>query len=406
MSLFVFGISHHTASLSLRESWCFQGQALSCALADLRDQCVGEAIILSTCNRTEIYTTEVHQTALLAALTTQLGDALIESAYQYVGEAALTHMIRVATGLDSLAMGEPHVLGQMKQAYQVASEQCMTSPTLQHWMPRVFSAAKQIRSHTGLGQQGFSLAHRVLNLVRAHQQTTPLAVLLLGSGDMAESVAAALSKQPVPGCAVIVLGRNVDTVTSMATRYGVTGRPWAELPQALAQADVVICATSASAYVIDPSHQPRLATARDVLMIDLGLPRNIDPALGACDGISLYNLDDLDAQSQVSQAHSAAIRATADEQVAQQVTRCLHKMQIHAAKDLICQFRAGAMTICEARLSEAKAQLAAGHAPEAVLTQFAKQLSQHLLHQPTVALRQAACYPDDEVRRLLQSLAE
>lgn len=301
----VVGLSHHTAPIHVREGIALPADAVP---ALLRELCatpeVGEALIVSTCNRVELVAAGRTVDADLARVAESCADALCvrspqirDHLYRHSAGTAVRHLFRVAASLDSLVLGEPQILGQLKQAYDVAREVRTLGPILNRTVPRALRVAKRVRSETNIGQGQVSVPSVAVDLARQiFGDFTGRFVALVGSGEMAETAAKQLRGA---GARVVVVGRNLERAREVAEAVDGEGRPWAELGATLTEADVVISSTSATGFVIDydtVNAARKKRRGRSQFLIDLAVPRDIDPRIEKLDGIYLYNVDDLTAQ--------------------------------------------------------------------------------------------------------------
>ncbi len=300
----LIGLSHHTAPLDLRERVDFARRGLDAALGALiRRPTIGEAVVLSTCNRAELYA--VGEDA--AAVDDDLRDFFSDfhqvpptelAPYLYArrdGDAA-RHLFRVAAGLDSLVVGEPQIFGQVKDAYTAATEQHCTGPILNKLFHWAFLAGKRVRTETGLAEGAVSVSYAAIALARkifgelAHRHA-----LVVGTGEMAELTAVHLAAQRV--ARLLVTGRTAAHVEALAGKVGGTVVPWAELPAALAASDIVVTATGSPVPILSAATVETAIRARrhrPLFIIDIAVPRDVDPAAGRLDQVFLYNIDDLE----------------------------------------------------------------------------------------------------------------
>ena len=301
----VVGLSHRTAPISVREAIALPKEVVPGLLRELcATPGVGEAMIVSTCNRVELIAAGRAVDADLAQVTQVCVDALCQRAplirdhlYRHAGGAAVRHLFRVAASLDSLVLGEPQILGQLKQAFDVSREERALGPILNRTLPRALRVAKRVRSETSIGAGQVSVPSVAVDLARQiFGDFAGRFVMLVGSGEMAETAAKQLRGA---GARVVVVGRNLERAAEVARAVDGEGRPWSELGATLSEADVVITSTSAKGYVID---YETVAAARkkrrgqSQFLIDLAVPRDIDPRIEKLDGVFLYNVDDLTAQ--------------------------------------------------------------------------------------------------------------
>ncbi len=305
MSFLVVGLSHHSSPVSLREQFAVAESHLPEVMQRLRAETdLEEMVILSTCNRVEIYAAHESATAELGeslkqqfaanrSVEEQPGDAI----YTHVGRQGIEHLFRVASGLDSMMLGETEILGQLKQAYQVALQHKQTGRRLNKTFQKAFQVAKQIRSETNI-QRGTTsvasaaveLAERIFDGLKEHQ------VMVLGAGDTSEKTARALLSRGASS--VIVSNRSYDKAEALAQELGGRAIHFDDWAGAFREIDIIISSTAAPHYVIDQPKLQELLThrpARPLLLIDIAVPRDIDPAVGYQDNVYLYNVDDLQA---------------------------------------------------------------------------------------------------------------
>jgi glutamyl-tRNA reductase len=301
--LLVLGVSHHTAPIELREQLAIAPADLPAALARLTAlPALGEGVLLSTCNRTEAYVTcrnleEGHESlvALLGGADAALQDALRPHVYLRTDADAARHLFRVAAGLDSLVVGEPQILGQVKQAYTTAAERDCTGALLNRLFHTAFTAGKRVRRETGLSEGAVSVSYAALGLARKIcGDLSRLTVLVVGAGDMAELTARHLAAQKPS--ALLVSSRTTLHATTLATDVGGKVVPWSELDRALAAADIVVTATGATDPILS---RQRIAdvmrgrSGRPLFLIDIAVPRDVEAAAGSLEQVFLYNIDDL-----------------------------------------------------------------------------------------------------------------
>lgn len=312
MHILTLGLNHRTAPVAVRERVALGGERLVAALAAARGE-TREAVVLATCNRTEIYAVTAHIETGLKALRRVLGSladaeerakriALEPYLYEHTDAAAVRHLLRVAAGLDSLVVGEPQVLGQVRDAYEAALAAGTTGPVLSQLFRTALSAGKEARTVTEIARGAASISHAAVELARAEcalhgQELRGRAVLVLGAGRMAELAATALIGH---GARVTIVNRTAERAVALATQLGgapiATTLPYTRLREALAACDIVIASTGAPEPIITAGLlRPTLAerAGRPLLLLDIAVPRDIDPAAGALSGARLYNIDDL-----------------------------------------------------------------------------------------------------------------
>lgn len=411
MTIQVFGLSHDTAPLALRERVAFAPEKLPEHLERAREQLnLEEVAILSTCNRTEIYAIgDAGFTAFgewLAAAHGLAPTELIASCYTHREGAALRHMMRVASGLDSLVLGEPQILGQMKAAYLAARAAGVLGTALEQSFQSVFAAAKRVRSETGIGANPVSVAYAAVGLARQiFGRLEALHAILIGAGDTIELVARHLGEAGIAG--LMFANRTPDRAALLAARHGGETLPLAELPDHLHRADLVITATASQVPVLGKGAVEsalRRRRRRPILMVDIAVPRDIEPEVGRLDDVYLYTVDDLrEVIREGRRAREAAARA-AEEIIELEVARWQRRRLARDAVGAIRAYRGHAATVRDAEVDKALRALDAGQPPEVVLRQLANSLTNKLLHHPTAGLKRAGEQGRQESLRWLSEL--
>jgi glutamyl-tRNA reductase len=329
MHLLIVGVSHRTAPVELRERIDFAARGAGAALRGIVElPGHSEAAILSTCNRAELYVgcqdVGVSRRQLSSFLHEFHGipaDSLEPHLYQHADAEAVRHLFRVACGLDSLVVGEPQVLGQVKDAYGAATEARTAGPLLNklfHWS---FAAGKRVRTETGIGEGAVSVSYAAVSLARKiFGDLKGRSVLVIGAGEMAKLTALHLKSQGVDR--VTITSRTLAHATALAHTIGATTIPWERLQAAIGEADILVTATGATRPVLDRSHiEPAMRPRRNrpLFIIDIGVPRDVDPSAGALDEVFLYNIDDLQAVVRDNLSKRAAEISRAEVLVAREV---------------------------------------------------------------------------------------
>jgi glutamyl-tRNA reductase len=306
MNVVVIGLSHHTSPVELRERFAFGESKIPAALAQLRDSGIAsESVILSTCNRVEIYAA----TALPPAKAfSELTDFLVcasgatsapapEAVYRLAEPHSLRHLFKVACGLDSMVLGETEILGQLKDAYTLAHSHKQTGPRLNRAFQRAFHAAKHVRTHTQIQRGSVSVASVAVELAqRIFSSVAERVVLVMGSGETSEKVARALVSRGVKK--IVVAGRSLERAELLAEEFGGRAVRFEDWSAEFANIDIAISSTSAPTYILDRAIlEPlmKLRKRRPLLLIDIAVPRDIDPAVNFLENVYLYNIDDLQA---------------------------------------------------------------------------------------------------------------
>jgi glutamyl-tRNA reductase len=397
----VVGLSHHTAPIAVRESIALPTDAVPSLLRELcSSPAVGEALIVSTCNRVELVAAGRAPDADLSRVVEACVAALCQRApkirehlYRHAGGAAVRHLFRVAASLDSLVLGEPQILGQLKQAYDTAREERSLGPILNRTVPRAIRVAKRVRTETSIGSGQVSVPSVGVDLARQiFGEFTGRFVLLVGSGEMAETAAKQLRGA---GARVVVVGRNLERAREVATSVDGEGRPWSELPQSLVEADVVITSTSAKGFVIDydtVAQARKKRRGQNQFLIDLAVPRDIDPRVEKLDGVYLYNVDDLTAQVRESLSARSREAERAEAIVVSEALGYDRWADAEQATPTIVALRSRIRASLEVELNRSlKGRLKHLSAEERIaLSKMVEASVNRVLHGPTLKLRQAA----------------
>ncbi|RTR02348.1 glutamyl-tRNA reductase [Halomonas nitroreducens] len=411
MTLLALGINHRTATVEVREQVAFTPTQLESALAELRVlPGVREAAVLSTCNRTELYcvTGEAGERAILEWLGRFHGletEALTQCAYHFLDNDAARHLMRVAVGLDSMVLGEPQILGQLKDAYQVARRTQGMGGELECLFQQTFAVAKQVRTETGIGRNPVSVAYAAVSLAsRIFDDFSRSRALLIGAGETIELVARHLHEAGVKQ--LTVANRTRERAEQLAGPLGGAAITLDEIPEALVQADIVIASTAAPLPILGKGMVERALKRRrhrPVFMVDIAVPRDIEPEVGELGDVFLYTVDDLQEVIEENRRHRQVAADHAESLIEHGVGRWLYERRLRSGGELIRDVRARGEALRDQARDQALARLARGEDPVAVVERLAYQLTNRLLHRPTVALREAA---SDERQELLDAAAE
>lgn len=406
MTLWVLGLNHQTAPVELRERAAFGGDALSRALASLRDTPqVAEAVLLSTCNRTELYAVAESGDALahwLEGHAAGLGGYL----YQHADADAVRHLFRVATGLDSMVLGEPQILGQVKDAWATARDNGLLGQRLDRLFQQTFSVAKRARTDTRVGANPISVASTAVRLAQnSFARLEDSTVLLVGAGETIELAARHLSEGRVRR--LLIANRTLAHAQELASRHGGVALPLTELERHLGEADVVFSATAAREPVITRAQVVTALKSRKhkpMLLFDLAVPRDIEAGVGELTDAFLYTVDDLERAVEDNRRSRREAAAEAEAIIELQVARFVETLQASAHQAPLRQLRAYGDATRTEMLEKARQQLAHGKSPDEVLELLAHGLTNRLLHPPTAALRAAALSGDTELTRAAERL--
>ncbi|WP_149195984.1 glutamyl-tRNA reductase [Luteimonas suaedae] len=406
MNFHALGINHQSAPVALRERVAFAEHALPGALAALRAlPQVREAALLSTCNRTELYAiTDDDGQALADWLATHPGgDDLHAYLYRHRDADAVRHLFRVATGLDSLVLGEPQILGQVKQAWASARAAGTLGTRLDRLFQHAFVTAKRARSETRIGNSPVSVASVAVRLAQeSFARLADSTVLLVGAGETIELVARHLVQADVKR--LLVANRTLAHAQDLASRHGGVALPLAELDRHLSQADLVFSATASREPVL---HRAQVEAAlqarrhRPMLLLDLAVPRDIAPDVAELKDAYLYTVDDLERSVEDNRRNRREAADAAEAIVELQVARYAEALAAGPLNEPLRKLRAHGEHARAQTLARARQQLAAGQDPEAVLEFLAHTLTNRLLHAPTAAVREAAASGNLELARAI-----
>ena len=410
MQLYALGLNHHTAPLAIRERVAFQPEKLALALYDLAHaESVREAAILSTCNRTELYFAAEqpqHAADWLARFHHVALNDVSPYLYAYPQRDAIRHVFRVASGLDSMVIGEPQILGQVKDAVRHA-EQAGTMGTLLHKLfQNTFAVAKEVRSTTAIGANTVSMAAAAVNLTaRIFERVADQHVLFIGAGEMIELCAAHFAgAQPK---SMTVANRTEERALALASRFGAQTMRIDQIGDALARFDVVVSCTAAPLPIVGLGMVERAVKARrhrPIVMVDLAVPRDIEPEVGELDDIFLYTVDDLAQVVDAGMESRQQAVIEAEQIISTRVDGFLHWMSARQTVPAIRALREHAEVLRRTELERAMRLLAKGDDPCKVLEALSHGLANKLLHGPTRYLSQADDEHKAEVGQLVHQL--
>ncbi|MCU0805320.1 MAG: glutamyl-tRNA reductase [Burkholderiales bacterium] len=412
MQIFTLGLNHQTAPVAIRERVAFGTEQLRDALGDLtRSRPVQESAIISTCNRTEIYCAAGEPREALswfADFHRLDADELQPYLYTFPERDAVRHAFRVASGLDSMVLGEPQILGQMKDAVRVAEEVGSIGTLLSKLFQRSFAVAKEVRSSTRIGANVVSMAAAAVRLAgRIFPSIGEQKVLFIGAGEMIELCATHFAAHSPRSLAVA--NRTFDRAEALARRFSGQALLLRDLPDHLPEYDIVVSCTASSLPIIGKGTMERVVKARrhrPVFMVDLAVPRDIEPEVAEMDDVFLYTVDDLATvvREGVNERESAVEQAEAI--IDTQVGQFLHWLESREAVPLIRTLRDQGESARRHEVDRALRHLARGDDPRAVIEALSHGLTNKLLHGPTQALHDAAAPERGElgslVRRLFQ----
>ena len=393
--IFTLGINHHSAPLAIRERVAFHAEKLHQALADLtHSRPVKEVAILSTCNRTEIYCSAESPDVVidwLAQYHQVRRDDIAPYLYTHDQPAAIRHAFRVASGLDSMVIGEPQILGQMKDAVRIAEESGTLGTHLHKLFQRSFSVAKEVRSTTAIGANTVSMAAAGVHLAeRIFESIATQRILFIGAGEMIELCAAHFcARQPKQ---VTIANRTLERGRALAERFNGTAIRLDELAEHLAQHDIVVSCTASPLPIIGLGMVERAVKARrhrPMFMVDLAVPRDIEEEVGELDDVFLYTVDDLAQVVESGLESRQAAVIDAENIIATRVNDFLGWLQARDTVPVIRSLRDAAERMRRHEIEHAMKLLAKGEAAEKVLEHLSQRLTNKFLHAPTQALNLA-----------------
>jgi glutamyl-tRNA reductase len=395
MALIVVGVNHRGASLEIRERIAYQSSEVGTALTELRDaSSARETVLLSTCNRTELYFVEGDADVVPVAwdaLSARLGGDASGHGYVRRDRDAVAHLFRVTSGLDSMVLGEAQIHGQVRDAWETC--RAHSGPVLNRLFQTSLSVAGRVRNETSVARGAASVSSAAVQL--AKQIFGALGgkrAMVLGAGEMAELALECLADQGVRMS--IVANRTYERATELAARYGAVAMHYDECWAALADVDVLVCSTAAPRAVVLVDHvRPALASRGDrpLCILDIALPRDVDPAVGELANVFLYNLDDLQSVVTANLERRRAELPTAEELIGSEVGKYWDWVAGLSAVPVLTAMRERMEAVRAKELADTMRQLQ--HLPpaeRAVVEELSRTLMNKFLHEPTVRLRAAA----------------
>ena len=395
MTFLALGINHQTASVALRERVAFSPSQLVAALKALCSaSSAREAAILCTCNRSELYLEQANPQVdgLLAWLAQYHGvgfEQLKKYSYVHADQQAVQHMMRVASGLDSMVIGEPQILGQMKSAYATAQQAGTLGPLLGRLFQATFNTAKLVRSDTAIGENPVSVAHVAVRLAEqifsdlSHNQA-----LLIGAGDTISQVARQLYDQGIGR--LVVANRTLERGALLAEQFGARAVLLSNIPQELEHSDIVISSTASQLPILGKGTVERVLRARrhkPMFMVDLAVPRDIEPEVGRLNDVYLYDIDDLAQVVADNLKGRQGAAREAEELVLEGAEEFMLRLRELDAVDVLKSYRRHAEKLRDEELYKARRALANGASAEEVMAQLARGLTNKLLHGPSVQIK-------------------
>jgi glutamyl-tRNA reductase len=407
MPLYALGLNHATAPVKVREQVAFQPDTLGVALRDLIAQpSVKEAAILSTCNRTEVYFSAAEAAPVerwLESFHRVPSESLHPYVYTLAQDRAVSHAFRVASGLDSMVLGEPQILGQMKHAVRSAEAAGALGLILNRLFQRTFAVAKDVRTNTDIGSASISMAAAAVKLAeRIYPSLADQHLLLIGAGEMIDLAAAHFAaKHPK---SITVANRTLERGEQLAARFGANAITLNELPERLAQFDMIVTSTASSLPILGKGLLERAIKSRrhtPMFIVDLAVPRDVEPEAAELDDVFLYSVDDLANIVKDNLQIRVDALTQAEAMIAEQAQSFLRWLDGRSVIPTLTALQGHHEVLRAAEVERARRLLAGGAAPEQVIEQLARGLTNKFLHAPAQALTRAG---DAERAQLLAML--
>jgi glutamyl-tRNA reductase len=402
MKFFLAGLNHKTAPVALRERLAFDAAALPRALHELRRRPgVAEGLILSTCNRVEVAVTAEDETDCEATVTDFLKSSgrverIEPHLYRYEGRDAVHHLFRVAASLDSMVVGEPQILGQLKQAYAVAKAEGAVNGFLDTVLTRAFSVAKRVRSETEIGHSAVSVSYAAVELAREiFGSLEGKRVMLVGAGKMSELAARHLRR--VGACQIYVTNRTRERAEQMARLFDGTLIDYSAFQAALPEADIVITSSAAPHYILRREDMKRVIEARrnrPVFLIDIAVPRNIEPSVNELDNVFLYDIDDLHSVVQRNLQNRQAEAEQAERIIDEEVERLMLRLEARQVAPTIISLQEQLEQIRQGELQRVRAKLGPlTPQQEEAIEALTRGIINKVAHGPISEMRRCAGHP-------------
>ncbi len=414
MHLLAFGINHKTAPVDIREKVAFAPERLTQALQGLVTvPKIQEAAILSTCNRTELYCASNQASANIVQVTDWFSNyhrlesgQIVPYVYKHPDNEAVRHLLRVASGLDSLVLGEPQILGQVKTAYRAAEEAGTLGSVLNRLCQHTFKVAKQVRTDTAIGSSPVSVAFAAVSLAKQIFSTFDKhTALLIGAGETIELTARHLKEKGIGR--IIIANRTIERAMTLAQEVGGYAIPLNDISEHLADADIVIASTGSQLPILGKGTVERAIKKRKhkpILMVDIAVPRDIEPEVKDLADIYLYTVDDLQEIIEEGLKGRREAAAQAEDIIDSQVTTFMGWMQAQNISTVIRHYRETLEQIKQDELNKVLLQLHNGGNPEEIIKRLAHNLTNKLAHTPTSVMRQAGMEGRKEVIRAAQEI--
>ena len=430
MALLLVGINHMTANIALREKVAFPPEIIGEALFQVAElELVDEVVIVSTCNRTELYLDYRVADTETTAASESSGDTLLaheqqlilnwladfhklvraelaDCSYFFAGQDVVRHLMKVSCGLDSMVLGEPQILGQIKSAFAVSSDLKLVGANLRRAFQEAFSIAKEVRTDTAIGENPVSVAYATVALTESiFSDLASLHILLIGAGRTIELVARHLFDKGVQQ--IVVANRTLDNALELAAKFEAHGVLLSEIPDRLFAADIVVSSTNSQLPLLGKGAVERALRQRKhkpLLLIDLAVPRDIEAEVAEVADAYLYSVDDISDVIEDGQKSRADAAAQAESIIERGVEGYLKQLRSLNAVATLRAFREKANTIRELEVQRAINALQKGESADKVLESLARGITNKLTHSPSVQMKKASADGRDELLHLTREL--
>lgn len=411
MALKALGINHTTASLDVREELAFSPTEAATALREaVNSGVVREAALLSTCNRTEFYCdSEQDAQTLLAWLSERKNisaDRVGDAWYCFEGLEATRHIMKVACGLDSMVLGEPQILGQIKDCFAMAKKQASLGSCLHSTFQHVFTAAKKVRSETAIGAYPVSVAYAAVSLAKQiFSDLSKDCALLVGAGETIELVARHLREQGISK--IIVANRTLENARKLASEFEGEAILLNQIPDRIHESDIVITSTASQLPLLGKGTVEAALKKRKhkpMFIVDIAVPRDVEPQVAELADVFLYTVDDLKEVIDENQRSREKAAAMAEDIIDESVRQYATELRSLNSVDTIRAFREHVNELAQSELDKAKKALASGKGADEVLEELSRKLSNKFMHQPSQNLRRAAEQKDTSLELAIKKL--
>ena len=410
MTILAYGINHKTADISLRERIAFSASEIQSALTRLIDseKKIKEAAILSTCNRTEVYcaTTQSHENAVknwLASDRQIIQYELDQASYTLWEKDAASHIMRVASGLDSQIVGEPQIMGQVKTAYELARAAGTLGTELNVLSDLSLRVAKRVRTETEIGNHPVSVAYAAVTMAQQiFTDITKTRVLLIGAGKTIDLVSAHMQSAGVTS--IDIANRTISNAARIAVRTGGSALKLSQINEKLHRYDVVISSTGSTLPILGKGAVEKACRQRrhkPIFMVDIAVPRDIEPEVQTLSDVYLYSIDDLTEIIDENISNRTKAAEKAEQLIHEGTLNYEQELRVRSSQDLVSRLREGAGNQRDTEVAKALLRIKSGSDPEQVIERLGRDLTNKLIHPPTIAMRTASA---DNKRALLEYL--